>query len=70
MNYYNTSDWNIDHEISLVGWGEKLLKNGSTIKYWIGRNSWGSKWGEFGFFKMLRGENYLGIEDNCAWAIP
>ena len=29
------------HAISIVGWGIENDK-----KYWIGRNSWGSYWGE------------------------
>jgi cathepsin X len=40
--------------------------------YWIGRNSWGSFWGEGGWFKIIRGaKNYdLGIETDCVWGVP
>merc|ERR1712070_1007417 len=65
--YEDTSGENrIRHVISLLGWG--VAKDGS--KYWIGRNSWGSYWGENGFFKIVRGKNNLMIESECAWAVP
>lgn len=35
----------IDHDISVVGWSTK-----DNEKYWIVRNSWGSTWGDNGFF--------------------
>lgn len=47
----------VEHSITLVGYGEE---NG--VKYWIGMNTWGTNWGENGFFKIFRGENELEIE--------
>ncbi|RYE32130.1 MAG: hypothetical protein EOP48_31165 [Sphingobacteriales bacterium] len=55
-----------NHYVSLVGWGV----DGSGLQYWIGRNSFGTAWGEFGFFKILIGRNNLGIENYCTYGIP
>jgi len=64
-----TQPANIDHIVSLVGWGEEVV-NGTNIKYWIGRNSWGQYWGETGWFRLIRGVDALGIEDMVSWGTP
>merc|ERR1712072_1618318 len=61
-----TGEKKIRHVVSLLGWGEA----DDGTKYWIGRNSWGSYWGENGFFKLVRGKNNLKIESECACAVP
>jgi len=61
-----TNATKISHDVELVGWGEE--RNGT--KYWIGRNSWGTDWGEGGFFRVCRGINNMAIESACAWVVP
>ena len=39
-------------------------------RYWIGRNSWGTYWGEDGLFRISMHKNNLGIMDSCSWAEP
>ncbi|KDO35023.1 hypothetical protein SPRG_01087 [Saprolegnia parasitica CBS 223.65] len=61
-----TGRTDIDHDISIVGWG--VERDGT--KYWVGRNSWGTYWGEEGWFRLRRGNNNLGVETDCAFGVP
>ena len=33
-----------DHAVTLVGWGEEKMKDGTLAPYWIIMNSWGATW--------------------------
>jgi cathepsin X len=60
-----TGNTNLTHSVSLVGYGSQ---NG--IDFWIGRNSFGTYWGENSFFRIVKGTNNLGIEQDCVYANP
>ncbi|CAJ0594838.1 unnamed protein product [Cylicocyclus nassatus] len=49
------------HTVKIIGWGVENM-NGRDVKYWLISNSWGPRWGENGFFRMIRGENHCLIE--------
>lgn len=48
-----------NHAVVLVGYGSE---DKGKLKYWKVRNSWGSGWGDGGYFLMRRGKNDCNIE--------
>jgi len=53
------------HAVKIIGWGEE-----KGIKYWLVANSWNPRWGEKGYFRIVRGENECGIESEGCAATP
>jgi KDEL-tailed cysteine endopeptidase len=41
---------NINHAVNMIGYGT----DANGYKYWLLKNSWGTSWGEKGFFRVKR----------------
>jgi cathepsin B len=54
------------HAVKIIGWG--VTSNG--VKYWIVANSWNPDWGEKGFFRIIRGTDDCGFEDEVNGGVP
>jgi cathepsin X len=58
----------ITHVVSLVGWG---TDTDLGLDYWVVRNSFGTYWGEQGYYRVERGINAFNMETGvCEWATP
>jgi len=53
----------LDHAVLLVGYGVDSIDTSTDagLDYWIVKNSWGSEWGEDGYFRITRGDGTCGI---------
>jgi len=51
----------LNHAVLLVGYGVEKDLFGREKPYWKLKNSWGTKWGEQGFFRLVRGSAACGI---------
>ena len=61
-----TGDYLGGHAVKIIGWGV----DDQNVKYWLIANSWNERWGENGYFRMLRGEDECGIEDEVVTGTP
>ena len=55
------------HSVVIVGWGFGPNSQGVIKPFWWIRNSWGSSWGDQGYFRILRGQNFCRVESDV-WA--
>jgi len=52
------------HLVSIIGWDDT-----TTPPCWIVKNSWGTGWGENGYFRIVMGKNECNIEKQTSYAI-
>jgi len=54
------------HAVRITGWGESPRDG----KFWWVANSFGKSWGVGGYFRMRRGQNICGVEENVIAGLP
>ncbi|XP_032513806.2 pro-cathepsin H-like [Danaus plexippus] len=72
LTYYNggiysdsdCSTTNLNHEVTLVGYGEL-----DGEEYWIVKNSWGRDWGVDGYFHITTRDNSCGITTEPTYVV-
>ena len=54
----------LDHAVTLVGYGvtKGFLGVGGGTPYWIVKNSWGTEFGEAGFYRVARAPVQMSLE--------
>lgn len=56
------------HAVSMVGWGNVEVES-DKIESWRIKNSWGTNWGESGYFNIQRGVDSMAVESMPVHAI-
>ncbi|KAJ6404478.1 hypothetical protein OIU84_012626 [Salix udensis] len=54
------------HAVKLIGWGT----SDDGEDYWLLANQWNRGWGDDGYFKIKRGANECGIEEDVVAGLP
>jgi len=57
--YYQSGDELGGHAVKMIGYGVE-----GGVDYWLCQNSWTTSWGDGGFFKIRKGTDECGIEDD------
>ncbi|XP_052123154.1 uncharacterized protein LOC113207913 isoform X1 [Frankliniella occidentalis] len=64
------SPGNLDHGVLIVGYGVHTTSiRHKVLPYWLIKNSWGTFWGEKGYYRVYRGDGTCGVNQMASSAV-